>query len=479
MRETVADALLAFDTFVLGYFLVLNTWYLVLLLLASQDLWRYVRRSDIAGLEDALVNPLTPPVSVILPAHNEEAVIVDSVHAMRSLRYPHIEVIVVDDGSTDRTFENLREEFDLVQVPKVVPELVPVAKRVLSSWVPRAGDPLLVLRKAAGGAKTDPLNAGINAASSPLVCLVDADAVLDDDALLKVVKPFLDDPLRVVATGGTIRAVNGSTVDRGRVLAARMPRGWLPRIQVIEYLRAFLLGRIGWSRLQALLIISGAFGVFRRDVVIEVGGMAHGTIGEDAELVARMHRHLREEGRDYRVAFVADPVCWTEVPSSLKVLGTQRRRWSRGLSETLWKHRRMMANPRYGPVGTLAMPYFLVFELLGPVIELLGFLTAGLGFAFGLLNLQFAILFFTVAFGYGLLLSIASIAIEELTYHRFPGWRDLWYAMVAAVLENIGFRQLHAWWRLRGLGQALRGRQAQWGEMTRTGFIKEPTSPAS
>lgn len=470
MRDVVARSLLTFDLFVLVYFLILNSWYLVLTILASQQLWHDRRREEIAGLDDLLSNPLTPAITVILPAHDEEAVIVESVRAMRALRYPHIEVVVVDDGSKDRTFEVLRDEFDLIEIPKVVPDLVPVAQAVTSSWVPRTGDPLLVLRKPAGGAKTDPLNAGINAASSPLVCLVDADAVLDDDALLKIVKPFVDDPLRVVATGGTIRAVNGSVVDRGRVVDARMPRQWLARIQVMEYLRAFLLGRVGWSRLQGLLIISGAFGLFRRDIVIEVGGMAHGTIGEDAELVARIHRKLGDDGRDYRVEFVSDPVCWTEVPTTFKVLGNQRRRWARGLAETLWKHRSMIGRPRYGAIGMLAMPYFLVFELLGPVIELLGFLTVGLGFAFGLLNPEFALLFFLVAIGYGILLSVASIAIEEVTYHRFPGWRDLGIAVVAAVVENLGYRQLHAWWRLRGLFAAMRGREASWGVMTRTGF---------
>jgi cellulose synthase/poly-beta-1,6-N-acetylglucosamine synthase-like glycosyltransferase len=470
MREIVSSTLQAFDLFVLVYFLVLNSWYFVLVVLASAELWHAKRRESIAGHDDALVNPFTPAVTVILPAHDEEAVIVESVRAMRSLRYPHVEVIVVDDGSTDRTFDVLREELDLVQIPKVIPQHVPVVQPVTSSWVPRSGEPLLVLRKAAGGSKTDPLNAGINAASSPLVCLVDADAVLDDDALLKVVKPFIDDPLRVVATGGTIRAVNGSVVDRGRVVDARMPREWLARIQVVEYLRAFLLGRIGWARLRGLLIISGAFGVFRRDVLIEVGGMAHGTIGEDAELVARIHRKMGDEDRPYRVEFVADPVCWTEVPTTLRVLGSQRRRWARGLVETLRRHQSMLLRPRYGSIGMLAMPYFLLFEVIGPVIELAGVVTVILGLGFGLLDVEFALLFFLVAFGYGAFLSVVALAVEEATYHRFGAWRDLLVAVVAAVIENLWYRQLHAWWRLRGLVAAMRGREAAWGRMTRTGF---------
>jgi cellulose synthase/poly-beta-1,6-N-acetylglucosamine synthase-like glycosyltransferase len=303
--------------------------------------------------------------------------------------------------------------------------------------------------------------------------MVDADAVLDEDALLTVVKPFIDDPLRMVATGGSVRAVNGSTVHRGRIGEVHMPRSWLARIQVVEYLRAFLLGRSGWSRLQGLLIISGAFGVFRRDLMVAVGGYDADAIGEDADLVARMHRHLRESGRDYRIEFVSEPVCWTEVPESRAVLGRQRRRWSRGLGQVLWSQRRMVGNPRFGRIGTVVMPYYLLFELLGPVLELVGVATVAAGFAFGLLDVEFALLFLAVALGYGFLLSVVSIAIEELGYRRYRRLRDLGVIVLAAVAENVGFRQLHAWWRLQGLWQFLRGKDVGWGTMTRAGFKAE------
>jgi cellulose synthase/poly-beta-1,6-N-acetylglucosamine synthase-like glycosyltransferase len=471
--SVVRDAIVAFDWFVLGYFLLLNSSYLLLIGVASVDVARWLRRFSFAGHDDIFANPLTPGVSVLVPAYNEELSIVASVDALLGLKYPEFEVVVVEDGSTDSTFERLRDAFDLRPVVRVIPGDVPTVGRILSTHAPASGAPLLVVRKENMGRRSDPINVGINAARQPLICVVDADSLLEEESLLRVVKPFIDDP-RVVATGGVIRAANGSRVERGRVVDATMPRRWIERVQVLEYLRSFLLGRTGWSRLGALLIISGAFGVFRREVVVEVGGLDLGAIGEDAELVARIHRHLRGQGRDYRVAFVAEPVCWTEVPHSRLVLGRQRRRWSQGLGEVLWTHRRMMLNPRYGRIGLVALPYYLVFELIGPLVELTGIPVVAIGFAFGLVDLPFALLFAAVAFGYGMFVSLSALAVEEFSFHRYHRWRDLGAAVLAAAVENIGYRQLHSWWRLQGLWRFVRGQEASWGVMTRAGFDSTP-----
>ena len=470
MWHAAGTVLVVLDWAVLGYFILLNTTYLALILVAAAEFARHLRRASYAGLDRAFASPLTPPVSVLVPAHNEEAGIVESVHAILGLRYPEFEVVVIEDGSTDGTFERLRRAFDLVPVPRVLAADVPTAGEVLSTHVARDGRQLTVLRKVSVGTKTDALNVGINAARYPLLCMVDADAVLDSDALLRVAKPFVDDPWRVVASGGVVRAVNGCRVERGRVVEVRMPRNWLVRIQVLEYLRAFLLGRTGWSRLDSLLIISGAFGLFRRDVVVEVGGLDPATLGEDAELVVRLHRHLRTARRDYRLIFVADPVCWTEIPATLSVLSRQRRRWARGLAELLWKHRAMVGNPRYGRIGLLGMPYYVAFEALAPVVELGGLLAVAGGLLAGVVDWTFGALFILVAIGYGVFLSLAALAVEEFAFHRYPRWRDLGVAIVAALLENLGYRQLHAWWRLRGLIAMIRGRPATWGVMTRSGF---------
>ena len=479
MIDVLKDALLGFDWFILGYFLALNGGYLLLIALAVFAIARNRRRRPFAGHDDVFANPLTPGVSVVVPAYNEELCIVESVRAMLGLRYPQLEVIVVDDGSTDGTFELLRAAYDLVPVERVIPDRVPTLGAVLSVHAPRHGEPLVVVRKENTGRRSDPLNVGINTSRQPLVCIVDADSMLDEGSLLRVVKPFVDDPARVVGSGGVIRAINGSVVDRGRIEALRMPRTWLPRIQVVEYLRSFLLGRTGWSAMDSLLIISGAFGVFRRDVLEEVGGLDLNTIGEDAELVARIHHTMRAAGRDYRVVFVAEPVCWTEVPDTLKVLARQRRRWSRGLAEVLWKHRAMIGNPRYGRIGMLVMPYYLLFELLGPVVELVGLAAVGTSAALGVVNLTFALLFAAAAFGLGLLLSVAALAIEEFSFQRYSRWRDLGAGLAAALVEHVGYRQIHAFWRLQGLISALRGGTAAWGVMPRTGFgSSEPPAPA-
>jgi cellulose synthase/poly-beta-1,6-N-acetylglucosamine synthase-like glycosyltransferase len=468
--ELVREVLRYTDVGIFAYFVALNSSYLVLVVMAGLEFARHLRRLPFAGADDMFRSPLTLPVSVIVPAYNEGAGIVTAVTAMTALRYPRYEVVVVDDGSSDDTFELLRAAFDLVEVPRVVPAEVPYQSQVLSVHVARANpETLTVVRKTNGG-KADALNVGINLARHPLICMVDADSVLDPDALLSVAKPFGDDPLRVAACGGVVRIANGCKVIGGRVVDVRMPRQWLVRIQVVEYLRAFLMGRTGWSRLGGLVVISGAFGVFRRDLVVEIGGMATDTIGEDAELVVRLHHHLRRRRQDYRVIFVAEPVSWSEAPTRLRVLGRQRRRWHRGIAEILRKHRGMIANPRYGRIGLVALPYYVLFELLAPFVELAALVLLPLGLWAGAVDVAFLWRFVLVAYGYGLLISLISLFIEEVSFHRYPRWGDLLRGVAAAVLENFGYRQILAAWQVAGAFGALHGRKAEWGAMHRQGF---------
>jgi len=466
------------DWAILGYFVALNSSYLALLLLAGLEFAKSLRRLSFAGADDMFRSPLTLPVTVIVPAYNEGAGIVPAVQAMIALRYPRYEVVVVDDGSSDDTFARLREQFDLVEVPRVVPAEVPHRSQVLSVHVARAHpETLTVVRKTNGG-KADALNVGINLARHPLICMVDADSVLDPGALLSVAKPFGEDPLRVAACGGAVRIANGCKVVGGRVVDVRMPRQWLVRVQVVEYLRAFLMGRTGWSRLGGLVVISGAFGLFRRDLVVAIGGMAYDTIGEDTELVVRLHHYLRERGDDYRVVFAAEPVSWSEAPAGLTVLGRQRRRWHRGIAETLSKHRRMIGNPRYGRIGLIALPHYVLFELLAPFVELAALVLLPLGLWAGAVDLTFAWRFAIVAYVYGLFVSLLSLFLEEVSFHRYRRWSDLLRGVLAAVVENFGYRQLGAVWQVAGAIQAWRGRQAVWGTMHREGFDTAPHTEA-
>lgn len=470
MTDIVVDVLAAFDRFVLVYFLALNTSYLVLIAIAALMTAHRIQRDDRPAHDDIVANPLAPSISVVVPAMNEREVIVDSTRAALRLRYPDHEVIVVDDGSTDDTFESMREAFDLVDVPPPADLDVSLVGAIRSMHVPRGGEPLTVVRKANAGTRSDAVNAGLNVARKDLVCFVDADSLLEPDALLHVVEPFVDDPERVIATGGVIRAANGCEVSRGEVLVARQPRNWLVRIQVVEYLRSFLLGRTGWSKLGALMIISGAFGLYRRDLVVAVGGFDHRSLGEDFDLLMALHRHQLDAGTDYRVECVPEPVCWTEVPSTREVLGRQRKRWSHGLAQVLWKFRGMLFRRKYRRIGSVGMPYYIVFELLGPIVELVGVVAVIAGLFVGAVNTEFALIFAVVALLYGFLVSLSSLLVEEANFHRYESWRDLGASCAASALENLGFRQLHAWWRIQGLWNALWGKNAGWGEMTRVGF---------
>lgn len=469
-RIGLADIVYALQFPVFAYFLLINTSYLVLILLAGSGTFRHARWLAHAGRGEDLASRLTPGVSVIMPAHNEAAGIVPAVQAMLSLRYPRHEVVVVDDGSTDETLARLAESFDLVKVDRPLPGDVPMQAAVREVAVPRDGRTRLVVVSKDNSGKADAVNVGVNASGEDLVAIVDADSLLDPDALLVVTRPFADDPLRVIATGGVVRIANGCTVVAGRVTGIRMPANWLARIQVVEYLRAFLLSRAGWSRLGALILVSGAFGVFRRDVLVEAGGVSHATLGEDFELVVRLHKRMRDSRRDYRIQFVAEPVCWTEVPVTASVLRRQRRRWHRGLWETLWAYRAMLGRPRYGRVGLVALPWYWLFEFAAPLLELAGLALMIVGAAFGVISVVSFGLFIAVAYGYAAMVTLAAMAIEELSFPRYRRWRDLGAAALAAIAENLGYRQVTAVWRVEGWWSAVRGRVAVWGAMTREGF---------
>jgi cellulose synthase/poly-beta-1,6-N-acetylglucosamine synthase-like glycosyltransferase len=326
---------------------------------------------------------------------------------------------------------------------------------------------LTVIDKENGG-KSDAINAGLNAARHPLLCVIDADSVLEEHSLTRAVLPFIENP-HTVAVGGIIRLANGCKVDHGRVVEVGLPASHLARFQVVEYLRAFLAGRVALSEINGLMIISGAFGVFTREAVVAVGGFRQDTVGEDMEMVTKLHRHFRRARRPYRIVFQPDPVCWTEAPERLDSLARQRDRWQRGTLQVLQIHRGMLFNPRYGVLGWLVVPYYVVFEGIGPIIELLGYVVTILGAIFGLIDWSFARLLFLAAVVYGALISLASVLLEEASFRRYPRLSDLLTLAAYGVIENFGYRQLTTWWRVTGVVRFLRGRK-DWGTMTRKGF---------
>ena len=458
----------------LVYFTGLSLVYLVFTFVAWHRLAAFRRARAYLPLDEIFASPMTPAVSVLLPAFNEETVVVPSVTSLLDLRYPQHEVIVINDGSTDGTLERLREAFDLVPIRQAMRTRIATAP-VRAAYVSRSHRNLRVLDKENGG-KSDALNAGINAAANLYVCAVDADAILEEDALLRVIKPVVDDPEIVVAAGGIVRVANGCRIEGGRVVEFGLPRNRLATMQVVEYFRAFLIGRIGWDSVNGLLIISGAFGLFSRPFVEAVGGYSRETVGEDVELVAHLQVHLREGGDEFRIAFVPDPVCWTEAPESLSQLSSQRRRWSRGLGETLWRYRRRVFNPRFGTFGLLALPQYLLFEFLGAFVELLGLAIVLVAWLLGVLSLSFFLAFLAVSILLSVLLSIGAILLEEYAVRRHERSRDIARLVLYAVAENFGFRQLTAFYRCLGMIDLIRGRK-DWGEMERRGLERRSEAP--
>ena len=454
--------LVAVQWLFLSYFVVLNVIYLGLAFIALVGLRRYMRGASAA---ERVYSHLQMPVSMIVPAYNEEATIASSVQALLQLRYQHFEVIVVNDGSKDDTLAVLQREFKLQPFPeayRVQIKSQPVRGIYRSLTHPN----LRVIDKENGGGKADAINAGINSARYPIIYAGDADSVLDPHSLEHVVRPFLEDPT-TVACGGTVRIINGCTVRGGVLEKVGLPRNPLALVQVVEYLRAFLGGRLGWSAVNGLLIVSGAFGVFHRDTVVEAGGFRADVIGEDMELIVRLHRTLSARGARYRVTFVPDPVCWTDAPEDLGTLARQRKRWQRGLAESLAANRGLCFARGSGAAGWFAYPYFVVFELLSPLIEVGGLLVMALAFALGMMSGIGFLAFMAAAFALGVMLSATAILLEELSFHTYPKARHVLALFAVSMLENFGYRQVISFWRLQALFNWVIGKPIVWGAMKR------------
>jgi cellulose synthase/poly-beta-1,6-N-acetylglucosamine synthase-like glycosyltransferase len=465
------EFLLLFSNFIiLVFYIVLHVFYLFLLVASVWGAYVHPLRVRLAAFDRQAASVVSPPVSLLIPAYNEEKTIVESIRALLGLRYPHFTVIAINDGSTDGTLEEMMRCFSLRRASIAFNPLLPT-RPLRGIYLSTLESRLVVIDKVNGG-KSDALNAGINLARTPWICSVDADSVLEEDALLRVMRPVVEDE-RVVASSGIVRILNGCSVAGGRVTRIRLPRSPLTVFQIVEYLRGFLQGRLGWSWFNGLTIISGAFGAFRTDILRAVGGYSGQTVAEDMEVVVRVHRYCRDQQTPYRILFVPDPVCWTEVPESWPALSRQRRRWQRGLAEVLRLHRDALF--RYGMIGWLVLPYFLL-ELVAPVMEIAGFICVPVAYKMGWLSIHYLTLYLILAFLMGTMLSLWAVLVEEFTYRRYTLWSELARLIRYSLVEHFGFHQLVLGWRLLGLVDYLRGRR-EWGAQRRVGFQTRPVRP--
>lgn len=456
---------------VIGTGVVQNALYTTLL---GQALVELVIRppEPVAGRLWTEYQDVLPRIAVLVPACNEEVTIVQSVRSLLSLHYPAYEVIVVNDGSKDATLHVLIEAFGLAPTPR--PFERALGHQPLGTLYASARHPNLLVADKPNGGKSDALNAAINLAEAPLICAVDADTLLEPDSLLRAARPFVDEPDRTVVVGGTVRVANGCRVRNGRVVEAGLPKRPLALLQTVEYLRAFTMARLGWSRIGALTIVSGAFGLFSRDVVLAVGGYSTWTVGEDLEMVLKIHRLMGDRRQLYRVAYVPEPMCWTEVPETLSVLAAQRIRWQRGGLEAFSRHHDMLLGRRYGRVGVLGLGSLLVQDVIAPPVEVVGYLLVPLFWGLGVLDWSYFAAFLALSFGYGTFLSIGALLLEEIELKRVPRIRDLLLLSLAAVAENLGYRQLLNVFRVVGFWRFLRRHPAGWGRMVRTGLQPAP-----
>ncbi len=472
--ETIDIFIQVFNFFILIFAIFVMLSYLILSIISGISLKSYLRHNRFVNYNALLSLENAPRVSLIAPAYNEGKTIEENVRSLLAINYNNFDVIVVNDGSKDNSIPVLIKAFNLVEKPLHYNERIPTkkVKTVYKSTNPSFSR-LIVVDKENGG-KADALNTGMNISQNPYLVCIDVDCIMDKDVLLKLAKPYLEESnKKTIATGGVIRIANSCIIKSGKLIKVKAPDNLLARSQVIEYLRAFILGRMAWNKLDGLLIISGAFGMFDREIAIQAGGYYTNTVGEDMELIVRMRRYMIDRKKDYHVQYIPDPLCWTEAPESYKILGKQRSRWMRGTMETLWTHRKMMFNPKYKILGMLSYPYWLFFEYYAPIIETIGIIITFILVIFGIISWKFFFLFILLVYLYAVMFSMMALYAEEATFKRYESLKDLRKLTFIALLEPIIFHPFTVFSALKGNWEKIIGKKS-WGEMTRTGFDKRP-----
>jgi cellulose synthase/poly-beta-1,6-N-acetylglucosamine synthase-like glycosyltransferase len=457
-----------FSYFVVVYFVVLNSVYMILLLFSTPQVFKRAQELEIEEDELFYQNKPFPPITIIAPAYNEGPIVKDSLGFMLKLKYPHYEVILVNDGSSDDTLDVVTKNFDLYKVPPAF-QIKIKSKPIRAFYKSRTYPNLLVINKENGG-KADSLNAGLNASQFSYFLALDADTLIAEDALYRAISPMITQK-NVIATGGTVGVINDCLFEDGKVVEVRFPRSYHAGIQVIEYIRAYLFGRVGWNWLGGNLVISGAFGLFNKQIVLDNGGYLTETVGEDLELTLKLHNSQLSKGERYKIVSIPDTVCWTEVPEDRGTLSRQRERWHRGLIDSMFRHKGMFMNPKYGITGIFTFPFFVFGEMLSPIIELLGWLSFPVGLYLGIINFKFFFLFILASVGLSLLLTFSSILLAQVSLGKYHSEKDFLKMFLFTILENLGYRQMTVIWRLKGFIKYFQGNKS-WGEMKRIGITK-------
>jgi len=458
---------------IFSYMMLVVLFYSSMLIVSFIKIKKKHHRHNLQLIEEYASVTYTRPVTIIVPAYNEEQGIIQTTRSLLSIHYPEYEIIVVNDGSTDDTLKVMIEHFQMKPTNRVVQKHLET--EMVTSVLKSEVFPNLIIVNKANGGKADALNTGINYSRYPYFCSLDGDSVLENDSLLKVMQPIIKSNEKIIASGGSIRIGNGSDIQLGTVLKVELSRKPLVIMQVIEYLRAFLIGRVGLSHYNLNLIISGAFGVFSKKHCLEVGGYTKDLMGEDMELIVKLHRLIKEKKLKKRIHFVPEPVCWTEAPERIDILQKQRIRWHQGLSESLWKHRKMTLNPKYGLIGMVSFPYFWFVEFLGPVIELSGYLYMIFSLFFGDMFIELSLALFLVFILYGSIFSMLAVLLEAWSTNRYPKVKVLLRLFALSFSEIFWYRPITVVWRCIGIFRFI-FKFGGWGTMERVGLGQDKDS---
>ena len=462
-----------YEVFMFYYATILMLSYAGLVVLSLIEIQKYLKRQRYIDLRALLTSPYAPGITVVAPAYNEGLSIIDGVHSLLSLNYPKFEVVIINDGSTDHTLQKLIDEFQLEAIEYAYNEQIvtqPV-KQIYRSANPAFFN-LLIVDKVNGKSKADASNAGINVSSYPYFLCTDVDCIIHKDTLLKLIKPFIEEKTKVIATGAAIRISNSCDIKNGFMVKVKVPKGYLPLFQELEYIRAFLLGRMAWSKMNALMLVSGGLGMFDKEIAINAGGYDPKSFGEDMELITRMRIYMHNLKEKYLIKYIPESLCWTEVPANLKVFGSQRTRWSRGLAQNLWVHKKIMFNPKYGIFGMISFPYWLFFEWLAPIIEATGIIYYLYVVITGQINWEYAIILLIYVYTFSVMITIMAVLWDELTHKQYSSKMEVFKLCCAALVEPILYHPLVVFFALKGDFYSLLGKPMAWGNMQRAGFKK-------